>query len=208
MPRLLAPLAVAVLSAAVAPAAADVAGFTVLRDGTPIGTHRIAVTRNGAETRVEVAIDLQVRFALVTVYRYSHRNREVWRDGHLVRIEAETDDNGARSFVRGRATPAGFAVDATAGRFTAPADIVPTSYWNRAGVTRDRLLDTQTGRLVTIRAERSTAGGEALYRLRGELDVDLWYDGTDRLRRIAFDYKGARFDYVPEARAAAGEPDA
>ena len=67
--------------------------------------------------------------------------------------------------------------------------------------TATRLLDTQKGRLLDVQVRR--AGVERLpgtdsatrYTVRGDLDLDLWYDMTDRLRRIAFDFKGSRFDY-------------
>lgn len=177
--------------------------FTVLRDGAPIGTHRIRTEEAGAETRVTVEIDLQVKLAFVTVYRYRHRNSETWRDGRLVAIDTRTDDNGTTEFVRGRATESGFAVEATAGARTLPADVVPTSYWRPISPERTSLLDTQKGRLLDVRvrregAERLPAGEATRYSVRGDLDVDLWYDAERRLRRIAFDYKGARFDYAED----------
>ena len=194
--------AVAATAMLAAPAAAPQdARFTVYRDGSPIGTHRIQVERAGDETRVAVDIDLQVKLAFVTVYRYSHRNRETWRDGRLVAIDTRTDDNGTAEFVRGRATGDGFAVQSTAGSYTVPAGVLPTSYWRRITPDQTRLLDTQKGRLLDVQVRR--AGVERLpgtdsatrYTVRGDLDLDLWYDTTDRLRRIAFDFRGSRFDY-------------
>lgn len=181
--------------------------FTVMREGSPIGTHRIRTEQVGDETRVAVEIDLQVRIAFVTVYRYSHRNRETWRDGRLVAIDTRTDDNGTVTSVRGRATQAGFAIEASAGDRILPGDVLPTSYWRPIDPDRTRLLDTQTGRLLDVRVrregeERLPAGLLATrYSVRGDLDVDLWYDGGERLRRIAFDYRGARFDYAEQATA-------
>lgn len=50
--------------------------FTVLRSGTPIGTHRVEFVRGGEEPVVEIAIDMVVRFASIPLYRYTHRSRE------------------------------------------------------------------------------------------------------------------------------------
>ncbi|BBK33085.1 hypothetical protein STHU_37190 [Allostella humosa] len=203
VPRLARAL-VAILVVATGPALASDLRFTVFRDGTPIGTHRIQVEQVGDETRVAVDIALEVKIAFVTVYRYSHRNREVWRDGRLVSIDTATDDDGTREFVQGKAGPAGLAVRSTAGSYTAPADVLPTSYWRRPTVDRRQLLDTQKGRLLGVRVERADPPGDraARYRVRGELDLDLWYDGDDRLRRIAFDFKGSQFDYAPVGQPA------
>ena len=194
-------LAAAALAGMAGPAAAEVVDtrFTVLRDGTAIGTHRIQVERTGNETRVAVDIDLQVKLAFITVYRYAHRNREVWRDGRLLSIDSRTDDDGKAEFVRGRASGGAFEVRSTAGDYTVPADVVPTSYWRRSTVEQGRLLDSQKGRLLDVRIEPAgteASGAVTRYRMRGDLDLDLWYDDRDRLRRIAFDYKGSRFDYV------------
>ncbi|MGE0723280.1 MAG: DUF6134 family protein [Alphaproteobacteria bacterium] len=176
----------------------------MLRDGRPIGTHRIDLVRDGDEVRVTVAIDLVVRIALVPVYRYTHRNREVWRAGRLQSIDAATDDDGRSQFVRGRAVGDGFQVEASAGSLTVPADVIPTSYWRRETVARDRLLDTQSGRLLQVAAAREPAGdGTVRYRLTGDLRVNLWYDAADRLLRIGFELGGARFDYAPLDRAGA-----
>ncbi|MCM0020859.1 MAG: DUF6134 family protein, partial [Tagaea sp.] len=66
--------------------------FDVLREGSPIGTHRVTIDRRDDEVRVEIAIDMAVRFAFLTVYRYTHRSRETWREGRLVALDAQTDD--------------------------------------------------------------------------------------------------------------------
>lgn len=58
---------------------------------------------------------------------------------------------------------------------------------------------------MRIEPAGTEAGGAVTrYRMRGDLDLDLWYDDRDRLRRIAFDYKGSRFDYVEGARGGGG----
>ena len=190
-----------VASLAAGPAVPAPSDFTVLRDGTPIGTHRIRAEQVGDETRVSVEIDLRVKIAFITVYRYAHRNRETWRGDRLVAIDTRTDDNGTEQFVRGRATPTGFAVESSSGSRVLPADIIPTSYWRPIPPDQTKLLDTQQGRLLDIRVRREAGGTVAAgltgtqYSVRGDLDLDLWYDAASRLRRIAFDYKGSRFDY-------------
>lgn len=181
--------------------------FEVFRRGSGIGTHRIDFSRDGEATVVQIAIDLRIRAIGITLYRYTHRNRETWRDGRLVRIETETDDNGERFTVSGRATGDRFVVKTRNGERTVPADVVPSSYWN-AGRTRaaTHVLDTQDGDLVPVSvtprgADRvETAAGTVdarRYMLEGPVAVELWYEPDGRLASLAFETRrdGSRVTY-------------
>lgn len=180
--------------------------FTVLRDGTPIGTHRVTFTRRGAETIAEVNIDLRVRFAGIVVYRYTHNSRETWRDGRLTSLNAQTDDNGARTAVTAQGSADGVVVDGPAGRFTAPSDIVPTSYWRRDTVQRRQLLDTQRGRIAEISAgppisETKIVGARSLpvryWNLTGDLDLAVAYSDQGIWSSMRFRLRGSDFVYLP-----------
>ena len=169
--------------------------FAVFRAGKPLGSHRIAFTRKGQDLIVDVAIDLKVRFALITVFRYTHRNREVWRNGRLVSLRTRTNDDGKEFRVDGRATAAGFEVKTDKRTFVAPADIIPTSYWNPATPSARRLLNTQAGDILKVAATpkgeqtvRTKPGPVSArrYALRGGLDLDIWYDTQGRLAKIEF----------------------
>lgn len=171
--------------------------FDVLREGAPIGTHRVTLDERDGETRVEIAIDLAVRFAFLTVYRYTHRSTETWRDGKLVALDARTDDNGERTQVEARATAGGVAVRGSGGDYLAPADTIPTSYWNRDKVARRQLLDTQSGKLVDVAATRlSLDESGAKWRLSGDLEADLAYGPAGDWTALAFVTRGSRIVYV------------
>lgn len=187
--------------------APDALAFEVLRKGKPIGTHTIAFTPNGDRLQVDIDIRLDVKFLMFNAYSYRHRNQEIWRDGRLVRIETKTDDDGEDFFVRGRANARGFEVDGSGGKAVAPAGIIPTSYWDPAIVTRNKLLNTQTGELMEV----SVAPGDETefrvgdrtvsarhYVMSGDLDLELWYDPTGTLTRIRFEASdGSTIDYRP-----------
>lgn len=203
MSKLLALFAALVLSwsAAAAPRTLE---FDVLRDGAPIGTHRVTVERDGDDTRATIEIDMAVRLAFVTVYRYTHRSTELWRDGRLVSLDARTDDNGTRTQVSARATDAGLAIDGSGGRYVAPAETVPTSYWNREKVMRSPLLDTQSGKLIDVSAMALAADANGTrYRLAGDLEADLVYGPGGDWTGLSFAARGARIDYVRRGMAAA-----
>lgn len=156
--------------------------FQVLRDGSPIGTHTLDFSRIGSRVTVRIAIDLMVRFLGIPVYRYTHRNTEVWDGDRLVSIEATTDRNGTALSVRGQAGNGGILLETTqGGRFVAPADIVTTSYWH-SRFLQGRKLDTQGGKLlevtVTPKGEERLPGDLVARRwhVAGDLRLDIWYD--------------------------------
>jgi hypothetical protein len=180
--------------------------FTVLRDGAPIGTHRVTFSRQGADTIAQVEIDLRVRFAGFSVYRYTHSSRETWRGGRLIALDARTDDNGARTTVTAQATPEGLIVNGPTGRITAPAEILPTSYWRRDTVQRAQLLDTQRGRVVDVSAgppirETKTLGERSLpvryWNLTGDLDLAIAYSDQGVWSSMRFRLRGSDFVYLP-----------
>lgn len=189
--------------------------FAVSRAGEPMGSHSLSFRHDGENLHVDIAIDLEVRLAFITVFRYSHRNRETWRDGRLIRLETSTNDDGTRHQVRAEATAEGLRVTDSAGRtYLAPAETIPTSYWNKETVRRNELLNTQTGKIMPIRIEQRRESTAALgaadhYRLvmmddRDGTPIDVWYDKQSLAWvQLAFQARGSNIDY---ALRAVGEP--
>lgn len=179
-------------------------GFWVLRDDDKIGSHQLSFRQVGDETHVEIDINLEIGIGFLTLFRYEHSNREVWRDGRLVELETKTDDDGEAYWVKAKATDKGLLVNGSSGSFLAPADIIPTSYWNMSTVAQSSLLDTQKGRLVEVAV--APAGQESVavegkivparrFQMSGDLELTLWYGPNDELMRIAFETRGSDIDY-------------
>jgi hypothetical protein len=186
------------------PRAQEIA-FAVLRDGVPLGHHTVVFRREAGDLHVEIDILLEVKLLFLPVFQYRHRNHEVWRDGRLVSIETETNDDGEDFRLRGRATDAGFAVEGSGGRFLAPADVMPTSYWHPETVERTRLLDTQRGRLIQV--DIAPVGVETIamagrmvdarrYKVTGDLTLDVWYTAEGEWAKITFEARGAEVAYA------------
>jgi hypothetical protein len=178
--------------------------FQVMRSDSDIGRHEVSFRQEGEDLHVTVEIELAVKLAFMTVFRYSHRNHEVWRDGKLVSIDTTTNDNGDEYKLTGRATDEGFVVQGDAGRIVAPAGIIPTSYWNPKTVEQTQLLDTQKGRLMEVKIE--SRGKESIqgsngpiqaerFRVSGDLKLDLWYGPGETWSKIAFEARGAEVVY-------------
>lgn len=201
----------------------DALSFSVFRRQTsPMGSHRVRFTRDGDRLIMEKVIELQVSLAFVTAYRYRHHNREVWQDGRLVEIVTHTNDDGDNYWLRGRAGPDGLVVEGSGGAFTAPAGIIPTSYWNHAVTGATQLLDTQRGLIMDVRME--DRGTETLDTRSGPVQarhhtiniltnppgktnrIDLWYDDNGAWVGLAFEAKGQNIHYVLDQPAIPPEP--
>jgi hypothetical protein len=180
--------------------------FDVLRNGSPIGTHTLAFRRDGEVTQVEIAIDLAVRVLGIAIYRYTHRNTERWQGDHLLSMVSTTDRNGRPYSVRAVRNGAAIEVESSeAGKFSAPADLVTTSYWHPAFI-RGRKLDTQGGRMLEVsvadRGEETirSRGADTIARrwtIAGDLRLDIWYDRAGAWSKLRFAGEdGSTIEYV------------
>lgn len=181
--------------------------FVVMREGRPIGSHRLAFERDGGQLKVSTSIDLAVKFMGFTAYRYSHRAQEVWHGDSLVSLASRTDDNGKPYVVQARRTAEGIVVQAEgAGRTVLPADIVPSSHWNFRQVAQPFLLNTQKGteacvRVIMVGREAVSTSSHTLeathYRYQGDIKMDQWFDDDDRWVKTAFTASdGSTIEYL------------
>lgn len=194
----------ALLALAVIPSRGDAAprelAFEVWREGSPIGRHSLIFQTEGDRLQVDIAIDLAVGLGPITLYRYRHRSQEDWQGGKLIALTTETNDDGTKFAVRAKASPEGLQV----GNQILPANLLPTSYWHVAAMTRSQLLDSQDGslRLVSVsKIGRETAeiGGAARpvdrYRVSGDLEMDLLYLPNGEWAGLEFTAKGSKITY-------------
>lgn len=179
--------------------------FEVLRNGDPIGHHRVTIRRDGDETHVSVDIQLRVTFGPLTLYRYIHAAEETWRGDRLMRLASTTDNDGTAERLLAVADGDGLSV--TGSRFAGrlPAETMPSSYWRSDFVLRRPIMDSQNGRVLdletralgvdTASLQRDEIPGQR-YRLTGDIDLTLWYDSAGRWVRAAFPARdGSQIDY-------------
>ncbi len=178
--------------------------FKVKREGSPMGTHRLVFDRQGDSVTVDIDIDLSVDVAFLNFYSYDHDNTEVWRDGELVSVTTETDNNGKDEFAKVAREGAAYTIKGSKNEGTVEGPLLPTSYWNPATIETGRMVSTQDGRVFEFDVTRvgtekvATADGEITatkYELRGDLDLDLWYAGS-RWVKCAFTVDGNDIEYV------------
>jgi len=180
--------------------------FRVTRNGSEIGRHTVAFERTGGDLTVRIAVDIRVGFGPVTLYRYTLRATEHWRDGVLMAAEGDTNDDGSKNFLRLSRQDMALVVEGSAApRFTAPAECLCASHWNRAELAAP-MVNIQNGELLRFTVtsagqERVDVGGRTVmaehHVLDGKSRLDIWYDDRgawSALRAAAKD--GSAIDYT------------
>jgi hypothetical protein len=183
----------ALLVATTSPAASENStewNFDVLLDGKPIGSHHFEVRREGNETSLLSDANFKVAVLSLTVYRYRHTSRELFRDDCLQRIEASTDENGVHEQVQGTAVDSAFVVTGHQGAARLPACVMTFDYWNPHILQQSHLLNPQTGAYTPVLithlgpeilmvAGRSEAADTYLL-AADALKIKLWYSADQR----------------------------
>jgi len=191
---------------ALASAYADGLAFEVRRDGRTIGSHEVTFEHEGEALRVTARSDIRVRFLGIPVYRFTYRSESLWDQAGLLRLQAETDDDGQESRVVARREEEALRIEGSGGTAEAAAPLFPTDHWHSGVLRETAVLNTLTGRLneveIVFEGEESIeAGGETLaarrYSYQGDLQATVWYDREGRwvgLRFLGRD--GTPIDYV------------
>lgn len=180
--------------------------FDVLRNGNAFGTHvlEFSSTDDGM-LQVTNDIDLEVKIGPFTAYKYRHASVETWTGGQLLSLDGETRKEGNDLVVEAEVSGDAIVVSGTNFDGTVPADIIPSSHWNVREVFSNAILSSEGGQVLDITVENLgtetvLAGGEEIqatrFRLRSELDVDLWYDAEGRWVKCAFSARGQDIEYV------------
>jgi len=207
---ILAALAGTTLSANEIPAAIPDAGrrlnFTVLRNGDEVGRDLIDLDRRGTELKVKIQTQVVVQVAFVPVYRFEHTGMETWRDGQLVSLSSDTNDDGTQHRLAVTSQGSQLHIEADGAASDAEPGLIPASLWNDRLVRQSVLLNTIDGSRMSVTVarmgEEAVAVGKSTvpaqhYRVTGALERDLWYTAEGDLVRVAFDGPdGSHIAYV------------
>jgi hypothetical protein len=160
--------------------------FEVYLDDREIGSHHFQLSDSEDGLRLQTHAEFSVKFLMITVYAYEHRNAEIWQGGCLRSIEARTDSNGDHSRVSGVARDGQLVVSTAAGVQRLDECVATFAYWDRRLLERQRLLNPQTGEYLPVRLEKLDSGSMVLgqrritvqrYALTAEkMDIELAYE--------------------------------
>lgn len=204
------PRALSAATAFVMPAAAASRQFSVLRKGDKIGTHTVLYSSATEETRIATEIQLLVKVAFFTVFQFSHRSEEAWRDGRLMSLTSETVEDRLTLRVTGAATPQGFRVVSKGGPFiAAAATLTSNSLWTPAVLEQATVVDAQHGGVIGVSARKAAdeqimvAGnpiGAARYTfITPYIAGSIWYDRENLWVRGEFERDGSTIQYELDA---------
>lgn len=170
--------------------------YTVTVGKKICGTNHLVIQkRDDGAVSVVAQADVLVKISIIT-YRVNYRGAEVWKDDRLQHLTSSTNDNGKKHTVSAEVNKDAIAVKADGKESQVQNDAWVTSYWKlppeKLRGPNLVLLDAGTGKVVTAKlekvgVEKITLMGKMTevvhYRLSGGVQVDLWYDGDDRLVR-------------------------
>lgn len=199
-------LAVSAVSATMTTAALAAPGrtdFQILMNGRAVGNHVVTVTEARGITTARISIDMAGRVGPIG-FSYSHRCEEQWRGAQLLQVDCTDRENRSTKTLSGALEGANFVINGSGFKGSAPAGIMPTSWWRSATVRQSRIMNSRDGKLTAFNAvrvgpETLTIGGSPVpathYRIRGPANTDLWYDASGRWVGNSFRLAGQSFVY-------------
>jgi hypothetical protein len=194
----------ACLSCAVRAADIETRDFTVTVSGKPAGEVNMTIHRRDDGTIwMRCNTDIKVK-TLLGEYKFIYRGLEIWKDHRLVKFDSNTDDNGKRYIVSAAAEAGGVRIKVNNVERIVKPHVWLTSYWSlpdpRLRNQELPIIDADNGRdlsgkLQFVATEKvKVAGGPEIplnhYRITGKVNIDLWYDGGDRLVKQAWIEQG------------------
>jgi len=199
--------AMAFSAEAVTEPAATILNFAVMRNGEPIGTTTMRISRDGGETVADIVTHIQVKIAFITVYRFDQNETERWVDGRLAAMSSHTDDNGTVHKVSATRSGEILSVDVDGKVAAVDPAVIPVSLWNASLLRSTIAINPQDGQLTPVSVVdhgekalvlqgRATTGHH--YSIRTSFPQDVWYDQQHQLLKVELrGSDGSRIQYQP-----------
>lgn len=180
--------------------------FQILRNGDAFGTHTLSFSKDGLDRIVDINIAMAATIGPITLFRYTHENREIWRGDTPISLVSKTNDDGDDYSVDVQWLDSNVVASVNNAKFEAPGPLLPTSYWNPIFLkTKSDLLNTQKGRIEPMIIEKVgiddiNVGGEMRkadhYKIKATLNLDIWYDQeTQEWVGLKFKVRGSDLEY-------------
>lgn len=188
--------------------------FNVFRKGSLIGTHAIDFRGAGGQLKVVSRLDLAVKVAFITAYRYEQAGEDLWQDDVLVQTRIETNDDGKDFLVAAEARAGKLVVTGPNGSYdTTLGAMTDLSFWNQAITRGQPVIDSQNGELITIEVKAGTpeqiemngsmvdAERFAMAATKGRSGT-VWYDQDGNLIKAVVLTRGETLNYELAAKLA------
>ena len=170
--------------------------FAIHIDKKLAGNYHLQInTKDDGTQMASMQADVKVKSSIFT-YKYSFRGSEAWKDGKVLQVSTSTNDNGKKHTVFVTAMADGLSINANGKETTVNGEPWISTWWRLpSSLTpgpRCLLLDADTGKVLqgkiaNMGIEKITLLGTPVncfhWRIRGDMEADLWFDGTHRLVR-------------------------
>jgi hypothetical protein len=154
-----------------------------------IGTYSNTVSQNGDAVHVRTDLHIAVKVVGIALFRQDATRDEEWQNQRLVGFQSETDDNGTKIAVTGKADTTGFVIRSTSnGTLTAPPQVHPSNPWAPFVLETDTMMSTKTGRVSAVSVKDA---GEITLKLDGRTThVHQWFVDDDKRQVVWIDDRG------------------
>jgi len=170
-----------------------------------IGTYTNIVERSGDDVEVKTKVRIAVKVLGIRLFHQDADRTELWRNGRLVSFHSNTDDNGKKIDVNGKAQGARFVIVTPHGRIAAPAQVHPSNPWAPQVLHTNMMMSSKTGQVlpvvVTDKGETSvTFNGRTMRLHQYAVDSDkhqiVWVDNQGVVEAFQTVERGTRIDFV------------
>jgi len=181
--------------------------FRVLLKGGDIGTHRVTFAPTAVGFDVDIGIDLTVKVAFITAYRYEQLGHDSWSGGRLVGASYRTNDNGKLSTLQARAESSQLTVQGASGKLELPpGTMTDLGFWNEAIIKAPMIVDSQTGEAgqmqsgtgtperIVVRGSEIPATRYAVSATKGRTG-SVWYSADGHWVKAQIITRGHTLDY-------------
>lgn len=180
--------------------------FTILRNGSEVGSHEMLFRRTPDDLQIDIATKVLVKVAFIPVYRFEHEGHEVWHGDRLTRLWSKTNDDGTSHALNVTAAGPALAVLADGNPVVDRPLRIPASLWHEGILRQSAILNTLDGSSMAIAvsdlgSENIPVAGRPVparhYAITGDLQRELWYDEHNVLVKVRFKAKdGSDIEYI------------
>ena len=180
--------------------------FDVYRKGEKVGFHRVRFGGTARKLTVQSEFKVQIDILLIPVFRFTYRSEGQWRNGTMRRLDASVDDDGTPFSLTVRDSGERLLIRTAEQRVSTEPPLFPTNHWNFGVTNQNRVLNTLTGKVNSVRIvpqEREPVMTErgmvqaTRYAYSGDLETEVWYDDSGRWVKMRFNGKdGTPIEYV------------
>lgn len=183
--------------------------FAIFRDGDEIGRHEVRFRPSADGFDVTSDIDITVKIAFITAFRFSQHAEDRWVAGQLVESRITTDDNGQTSTTEIEARGTALSVEGGIEQRTLRVPLgtmTDIAFWNLDIVRQRKLVDIQKAILTDVAASHS--GTETIDLGTGPITADrftmnsetgrngdIWFDAAGNWVKGRLITRGETLDY-------------